>query len=73
MKEELALSTRLDRSPENGLSKRTNVLEEKPINHDKFKSYLESAKNIALSLPDIRQQNVSIPKGVDPDLVLFYI
>jgi len=38
-----------------------------------FKCYLESAKNIALSLPDINQQTMSVPKEVDPDLVLFYI
>ncbi|KAK3139499.1 hypothetical protein QOZ80_5AG0384190 [Eleusine coracana subsp. coracana] len=74
MKEELALSTRHDRVVENGLSKVADILEQKPgLNQDKFRSYLESAKKIALSLPDISQQNISIPKGVDLDLVLFYI
>ncbi|TVU51286.1 hypothetical protein EJB05_02697, partial [Eragrostis curvula] len=42
-------------------------------NHTKFERYLESAKLIALSLPDIRQQVVTVPKGIDADMVLFHI
>ncbi|TVU51283.1 hypothetical protein EJB05_02694, partial [Eragrostis curvula] len=76
MKEELALSTRRDLLAENGLSKVANRMEKKPMTNNKqenFESYIESARKIALSLPDINQPTVSIPKGVDPDLVLFYI
>jgi hypothetical protein len=76
MKEELAaLSNRLDLIAADAVSKVAHKFEEKPgtNNQDKFKSYMETAKKIALSVPDISQQNVIVPKGVDPDLVLFYI
>ncbi|GJN13602.1 hypothetical protein PR202_gb00323 [Eleusine coracana subsp. coracana] len=74
MKEELALATGLDHLTENDLFKDEAKIEKKPrAIRDKFESYLESAKIIALSLPDIKQPTVSVPKGVDPDLVLFYI
>uniref|UniRef100_A0ACD5Y8E0 Uncharacterized protein n=1 Tax=Avena sativa TaxID=4498 RepID=A0ACD5Y8E0_AVESA len=43
------------------------------VNHKKFVSYLESAKKLALSLPDISNQIVSLPKGVDLDWILFRI
>uniref|UniRef100_A0ACD5Y5S4 Uncharacterized protein n=1 Tax=Avena sativa TaxID=4498 RepID=A0ACD5Y5S4_AVESA len=42
-------------------------------NNHKFDNYLESANKIALSLPDVNHQTMSIPKGVHPDLVLFHI
>ncbi|RCV35919.1 hypothetical protein SETIT_7G278100v2 [Setaria italica] len=67
MKEELALHTAL------GESKVADKLEKKHGGSHKFESYLEGAKKIALSLPDISQQVVNIPTGVDPDLVLFHI
>ncbi|TVU51296.1 hypothetical protein EJB05_02707, partial [Eragrostis curvula] len=74
MKEELALDTGLDVLIKNDQSKDEYKIEKKlGVNQKKFESYLENAKKIALSLPDINQQTVSIPKGVDPDLVLFYI
>ncbi|KAK3136297.1 hypothetical protein QOZ80_5BG0431130 [Eleusine coracana subsp. coracana] len=74
MKEELALATGLDHLTENDLFKDEAKIEKKPrAIQDKFESYLKSAKIIALSLPDIKQPTVSVPKGVDPDLVLFYI
>ena len=53
--------------------KRADMLDKPAVNHKKFQSYLESAKKIALSMPDISNQIASIPKGVDPDLVLFHI
>ncbi|KAG0520401.1 hypothetical protein BDA96_08G070900 [Sorghum bicolor] len=74
MKEELALATGLHLLAENDQPKVLNKLVKRPgVNHDKFESYLEHAEKIALSLPDIGQQTVSIPRGVDPDLVLFHI
>ncbi|XP_066360499.1 uncharacterized protein [Miscanthus floridulus] len=74
MKEELALATGLHLLAENGQPKVSDKLTKKPgVSHDKFESYLEHAEKIALSLPDISQQTVSIPRGVDPDLVLFHI
>ncbi|GJM87823.1 hypothetical protein PR202_ga03817 [Eleusine coracana subsp. coracana] len=42
-------------------------------NHMKFERYLESAKIIALSLPNISQHTVDLPKGIDTDMVLFHI
>uniref|UniRef100_A0A0E0MKG7 Aminotransferase class V domain-containing protein n=1 Tax=Oryza punctata TaxID=4537 RepID=A0A0E0MKG7_ORYPU len=42
-------------------------------NHTKFATYLENAKRIAISLPDINQQMVSIPEGVDPDIIIFHV
>uniref|UniRef100_A0A0D3HS74 Aminotransferase class V domain-containing protein n=1 Tax=Oryza barthii TaxID=65489 RepID=A0A0D3HS74_9ORYZ len=42
-------------------------------NHTKFATYLENAKRIALSLPDINQQIISIPQGVDPDIIIFHV
>ncbi|CAL5097984.1 unnamed protein product [Urochloa decumbens] len=67
MKEELALPTAL------GESKIADKMEKKHGANHKFESYLESAKKIALSLPDMSQLAVNIPAGVDPDLVLFHI
>ncbi|CAN6335761.1 unnamed protein product [Urochloa humidicola] len=67
MKEELTLPTAL------GESKIEDKLEKKHGENHKFESYLEGAKKIALSLPDISKQVVNIPTGVDPDLVLFHI
>ncbi|XP_025805676.1 uncharacterized protein LOC112884487 [Panicum hallii] len=74
MKEELALGTAHDQEAEKGQPKIADKLVKKHgSSHKNFESYLESAKKIALSLPDISQQVVSVPKGVDPDLVLFHI
>ena len=74
MKEELALATGLHLLAENGQPKVSDKLTTKPgVSHDKLESYLEHAEKIALALPDISQQTVSIPRGVDPDLVLFHI
>jgi selenocysteine lyase/cysteine desulfurase len=42
-------------------------------NHTKFATYMENAKRIALSLPDINQQIISIPQGVDPDIIIFHV
>ncbi|KAK3136294.1 hypothetical protein QOZ80_5BG0431100 [Eleusine coracana subsp. coracana] len=74
MKEELALGTSLDTLTKNVMFKDEAKIEKKPTAiQNKFESYLESAKIIALSLPDIKQPTVSVPKELDPDLVLFYI
>ncbi|OEL13838.1 hypothetical protein BAE44_0025143 [Dichanthelium oligosanthes] len=76
MKEELDLATGIDDLlAENARSKIADKPEKKHgVNQKKFESYLESAKKIALSLPDISHQVVvSVPKGVDRDLVLFHI
>ncbi|XP_004978295.1 uncharacterized protein LOC101774268 [Setaria italica] len=74
MKEELDLATGIDLRAQYDQSKIEDKLEKKHgVNQKKFEGYLESAKKIALSLPDISHQVVSIPKGVDPDLVLFHI
>ncbi|XP_014757908.1 uncharacterized protein LOC100834540 [Brachypodium distachyon] len=71
MKEELSLGAEpLKR--QDGLAKVADKFEKFEGNHKRFGSYLEIAKKIALSLPDIKQQIVSVPKGVDPDLVLFH-
>lgn len=72
MREELSLGTEPSKH-QNGQPKVADKLEKPEANHNKFESYMESAKKIALSLPDTNQQIVSIPKGVDPDLVLFHI
>ena len=53
--------------------KPTHKMRKAEVNHEKFESYLKSAKKIAFSLPDISNQIVGVPKGVDPDLVLFCI
>ncbi|CAN6326053.1 unnamed protein product [Urochloa humidicola] len=73
MKEELDLATGIDLLVENAQSKVANKLEKKHSNQNNFESYIESAKRIALSLQDIGHQVVSIPKGVNPDLVLFHV
>ncbi|KAL6906197.1 hypothetical protein ACP4OV_003798 [Aristida adscensionis] len=75
MKEELSLPTGPDLVTENGqLKVAADKLDKKNmVTQKKFDSYLESAKKIALSLPDVGQQTVSVPKGVHPDLVLFHI
>ncbi|KAM3371464.1 hypothetical protein ACQJBY_018720 [Aegilops geniculata] len=49
------------------------MMDKPAVNDKKFQSYLDSANKIALSMPDISNQIVSFPKGVDPDLVLFHI
>uniref|UniRef100_A0A0D9XXL7 Aminotransferase class V domain-containing protein n=1 Tax=Leersia perrieri TaxID=77586 RepID=A0A0D9XXL7_9ORYZ len=41
--------------------------------HTKFETYLENANRIAHSLPNNNQQAVSIPEGVDPDIIIFHI
>ncbi|CAN6335762.1 unnamed protein product [Urochloa humidicola] len=74
MKEELDLATGIDLLAENAQSKIADKPEKKHgVNHKNFESYIESAKKIALSLPDISHHVVSVPKGVDPDLVLFHL
>ncbi|KAG2615223.1 hypothetical protein PVAP13_3NG070100 [Panicum virgatum] len=74
MKEELDLTTGIDLLAQNVQSKIADELEKKHgVDQKKFEGYLENAKKIALSLPDIGHQVVSIPKGVDRDLVLFHI
>lgn len=41
---------------------------------DKFQSYLETATKIALSLPDTYHEIVaSVPKGLDPSIILFRV
>jgi len=41
---------------------------------DKFQSYLETATKIALSLPDTYHELVaSVPKGLDPNVILFRV
>jgi len=41
---------------------------------DKFESYLETATKIALSLPDTYHELVaSVPKGLDPNVILFRV
>uniref|UniRef100_A0A0E0MKG5 Aminotransferase class V domain-containing protein n=1 Tax=Oryza punctata TaxID=4537 RepID=A0A0E0MKG5_ORYPU len=73
LREELSLATSVQYA-ENIKSKIANNLDKKPEpNHMKFETYLENARKIARSLPNINQQIVSIPKGVDPDMVLFHI
>ncbi|CAM0909550.1 unnamed protein product [Alopecurus aequalis] len=73
MREELSLGTEPLKHPNH---KEHHVVDksEKPLaNNDKFASYLESANKIALSLPDMNRQTMSIPKGIHPELVLFHI
>ena len=68
------LTTGIDLLGQNVQSKIADELEKKHgVDQKKFEGYLENAKKIALSLPDIGHQVVSIPKGVDRDLVLFHI
>ncbi|CAO2152213.1 unnamed protein product [Urochloa humidicola] len=44
------------------------------LSHNKYESYLEIASRIALSLPDTYDELVSsVPKGLDPDIVLFRV
>nr|ACS49585.1 NifS-like protein [Oryza alta] len=43
------------------------------VSADKFEGYLESARRIALSLPDTWQKTVTVPEGIDPDIVLFRV
>nr|CAB3459600.1 unnamed protein product [Digitaria exilis] len=73
MKEELDLTSGIEPLAENAQAKVTNKLEKHGVSGKKFESYLESAKMIALSLPDSSHQVVSVPKRVDLDLVLFHI
>ncbi|XBI93140.1 hypothetical protein VPH35_030054 [Triticum aestivum] len=72
MREELSLGIE-PLKHENEQPKLADKMDKPEVNHKKFESYLESAKKIALSMPDISNQIASIPKGVDPDLVLFHI
>ncbi|EEC68979.1 hypothetical protein OsI_37729 [Oryza sativa Indica Group] len=73
LREELSLATSVQYA-ENIKSRIAKNLDKKPEpNHMKFETYLENARKIARSLPNINQQIVSIPKGVDPDMVLFHI
>ncbi|KAM0910089.1 hypothetical protein ACQ4PT_014388 [Festuca glaucescens] len=72
MREELSLGTE-PLLNQNDQPKLADKMGKHEVNHKKFEGYLESAKKIALSLPDISNQIVSVPKGVDPDLVLFRI
>ncbi|BAF27843.1 Os11g0209900 [Oryza sativa Japonica Group] len=43
------------------------------VSADKFEGYLESARRIARSLPDTWQATVTVPEGIDPDIVLFRV
>ncbi|XP_052139456.1 uncharacterized protein LOC127757903 [Oryza glaberrima] len=73
LREELSLATTVQYA-ENIKSRIAKNLDKKPEpNHMRFETYLENARKIARSLPNINQQIVSIPKGVDPDMVLFHI
>uniref|UniRef100_A0A0E0BPY8 Aminotransferase class V domain-containing protein n=1 Tax=Oryza glumipatula TaxID=40148 RepID=A0A0E0BPY8_9ORYZ len=73
LREELSLATSVQYA-ENIKSRIAKNLDKKPEpNHMRFETYLENARKIARSLPNINQQIVSIPKGVDPDMVLFHI
>lgn len=72
MREELSLGIE-PLKHENEQPKLADKMDKPEVNHKKFQSYLESAKKIALTMPDISNQIASIPKGVDPDLVLFHI
>uniref|UniRef100_A0A0E0FAE5 Aminotransferase class V domain-containing protein n=1 Tax=Oryza meridionalis TaxID=40149 RepID=A0A0E0FAE5_9ORYZ len=73
LREELSLATSVQYA-ENIKSRIAKNLDKKPEpNHMKFETYLENARKIARSLTNINQQIVSIPKGVDPDMVLFHI
>ncbi|KQJ91939.1 hypothetical protein BRADI_4g40700v3 [Brachypodium distachyon] len=74
MMEELSLGTEVSKLQNDQQAKVADKLDMKTeAGHSKFERYLESAKKIALSLPDVSNQIVSIPKGVDPDLVLFHV
>ena len=72
MREELSLGTE-PLQHQSDKPKLTDKMSKPEVNHEKFETYLESAKKIALSLPDVSNHIVSVPKGVDPDLVLFRI
>lgn len=59
-------------------ARRTTKEESKTDDDDKFKSYLELATKVALSLPDTtscdpRQVASRLPEGIDPDIVLFRV
>jgi hypothetical protein len=72
MREELSLGTE-PLHIQNDQPKFADKMAKPVVGHKKFESYLESAQKIAFSLPDISNQIVSVPEGVDPDLVLFRI
>jgi hypothetical protein len=72
MREELSLGTE-PLHIQNDRPKFGDKMAKPVVTHKKFESYLESAQKIAFSLPDISNQIVSVPEGVDPDLVLFHI
>ncbi|GJN13605.1 hypothetical protein PR202_gb00327 [Eleusine coracana subsp. coracana] len=74
MKQQLLVAANVFHLDEMRLSKVAVKTKRNPENnHMKFQSYLENAKIIALSLPNISQQIVDVPKGIDTDLVLFHI
>ncbi|KAM0910088.1 hypothetical protein ACQ4PT_014387 [Festuca glaucescens] len=73
MREELSLGAEPLKRPNYKANHVANKVEKPHASNHKFQSYLESANKIALSLPDVNQQTLSIPKGVHPDLVLFHI
>ncbi|XBI57418.1 hypothetical protein VPH35_038819 [Triticum aestivum] len=72
MREELSLGIE-PLKQNNDQPKIADMMDKPVVNHKKFQSYLESANKIALSMSDISDQIASVPKGVDPDLVLFHI
>ncbi|XP_047046837.1 probable cysteine desulfurase [Lolium rigidum] len=74
MREELSLGAEPLKRPNHKTNPHVvDKLEKPQAGNHKFQSYLESANKIALSLPDVNQQTLSIPKGVHPELVLFHI
>ncbi|KAF7017542.1 hypothetical protein CFC21_030968 [Triticum aestivum] len=72
MREELSLGI-VPLKQNNDQPKLADMMDKPVVNHKKFQSYLVSANKIALSMSDISNQIASVPKGVDPDLVLFHI
>ncbi|KAK3139498.1 hypothetical protein QOZ80_5AG0384180 [Eleusine coracana subsp. coracana] len=73
-KQQLAVAANVFHLDEMRLSKVAVKTKRNPENnHMKFERYLESAKIIALSLPNISQHTVDLPKGIDTDMVLFHI
>jgi hypothetical protein len=73
MREELSLGAEPMKLPNYKANHVADKFEKPRANNHKFENYLESANKIALSLPDINQQTMSIPKGVHPDWVTFHI
>jgi hypothetical protein len=73
MREELSIDAEPVKHPNYKANHVSDKFEKPQAKNHKFESYLESANKIALSLPDINQQTMSIPKGVHPDWVTFHI